>query len=149
MKATYESLWLSPLGIVILFATWTHCPFTFQLLSLFDIMVILGCTFLYALPGIPWDAFTLEIYPRCLPFILPLTQICLMSSVYCTILMSFERYVRICHLCQLRYNSWLSEGTFGTLIAFVTLFPVCFYMPRFFEMRSKEEERVIYELYQL
>ena len=82
-------------------------------------------------------------YPhRCLPVILPLTQMSLMASVYCTILMSFERYVRICHLCQLRYNSWLSEKTFGFLIAFVTVFPICFYMPRFFEMRSKEDIKV-------
>ena len=84
-------------------------------------------------------------YPhRCLPVILPLTQMSLMASVYCTILMSFERYVRICHLCQLRYNSWLSEKTFGFLIAFVTMFPICFYMPRFFEMRSKEDIKVIF-----
>ena len=30
-----------------------------------------------------------------------------MSSVYCTVLMSFERYVRICHLCQLRECSYM------------------------------------------
>ena len=52
--------------------------------------------------------------------------------------------LRICHLCQLRYNSWLSEKTFGFLIAFVTMFPICFYMPRFFEMRSKEDIKVIF-----
>jgi len=114
-----------------------------KLLSLFDIIVILGCSFLYGLPGVRWDLFELVIYPRCLPVILPLTQMSLMASVYCTILMSFERYVRICHLCQLRYNSWLSEKTFGFLIAFVTMFPICFYMPRFFEMRSKEDIKVV------
>ena len=57
---------------------------------------------------------------------------------------NLERYVRICHLCQLRYNSWLSEKTFGFLIAFVTVFPICFYMPRFFEMRSKEDIKLIF-----
>ena len=103
---------------------------------MYDIVVILGCSFLYALPGLAWDSFDKYIYPRLLPFILPLTQICVMVSVYCTILMSFERYVRICHLCQLRYNSWLSKRTFGILIGVVTLFPVLFYFPRFFEVRA-------------
>ena len=103
---------------------------------MYDIVVILGCSFLYALPGLAWDSFDKYIYPRLLPFILPLTQICVMVSVYCTILMSFERYVRICHLCQLRYNSWLSKRTFGILIGVVTLFPVLFYFPRFFEIRA-------------
>ena len=36
----------------------------FQLLSLFDIIVILGCSFLYGLPGVRWDLFELVIYPR-------------------------------------------------------------------------------------
>ena len=103
---------------------------------MYDIMVILGCSFLYALPGLAGKSFDLDIYPRFLPYILPLTQISVMVSVYCTILMSFERYVRICHLCQLRYNSWLSKRTFGILIGFVTLFPVLFYFPRFFEIRA-------------
>jgi len=103
---------------------------------MYDIVVILGCSFLYALPGLAGKSFDLDIYPRFLPYILPLTQISVMVSVYCTILMSFERYVRICHLCQLRYNSWLSKRTFGILIGFVTLFPVLFYFPRFFEIRA-------------
>ena len=71
----------------------------------------------------------------------------LAANQHCTIELGNptpERYVRICHLCQLRYNSWLSEKTFGFLIAFVTMFPICFYMPRFFEMRSKEDIKVIF-----
>ena len=115
--------------------------FALQLLSIYDIVVILGCSFLYALPGLSWKYFEVELYPRLLPYILPLTQISVMVSVYCTILMSFERYVRICHLCQLRYNSWLSKRTFGILIGFVTVFPVLFYFPRFFELRTYEEAR--------
>ena len=68
-----------------------------------------------------------------------------MASVYCTILMSFERYVRICHLCQLRYNTWLSKRTFGLLIGVVTLFPIAFYFPRFFELVSEPQGAIRYE----
>ena len=37
--------------------------FAFQILSFYDSLVLLGCSFLYALPG-TWDYFTVVIYPR-------------------------------------------------------------------------------------
>ena len=48
------------LGLVIYYMIYS----LFQLLSLFDIIVILGCSFLYGLPGVRWDLFELVIYPR-------------------------------------------------------------------------------------
>ncbi len=35
----------------------------FQILSFYDSLVVVGCSFLYALPG-TWDYFTVVIYPR-------------------------------------------------------------------------------------
>ena len=106
------------------------------------------------------DFFTMTIYietschcVNLFSFAQTFTQQWLFSQLF-TVLKSFESSesanfieklgLRICHLCQLRYNSWLSEKTFGFLIAFVTMFPICFYMPRFFEMRSKEDIKVIF-----
>ena len=58
---------------------------------------------------------------RCLPYVLPLAQISVMSSVYCTTLMSFERYARICYICQLRsfhtyytYNLEMGDSGFDS-----------------------------------
>ena len=52
---------------------------------------------------------------------------------------SFERYVRICFYCQLRDTSILSEENIKFYKCFVILFPVIFYIPKFFEVRSHHE----------
>ena len=60
-----------------------------------------------------------------------------MSSVYCTITMSIERYVRICHLCQMRTPTLLTETNFKFYIIAVVLGPLLFYAPKFFEIRTE------------
>ena len=67
--------------------------------------VVLGCAALYSLPD-HWEWFGTIAYPRLLPILLPVVQIAMMTSVYCTIVMSFERYVRICHICQMEQSSF-------------------------------------------
>ena len=67
--------------------------------------MLVGCTALYSLPN-HWVWFLDIVYPRALPVLLPLVQIAMMTSVYCTIVMSFERYVRICHICQLQQSNF-------------------------------------------
>ena len=66
----------------------------------------------------------------------------MMSSVYCTVIMSLERYVRICHLCQLRSSPYLTEDNFKYHVMAVTLGPLLFYAPKFFEIRT---ERTVQE----
>ncbi len=72
-----------------------------KILALYDLVVVIGCALLYAMPTL-WPFFKSSLYPRILPSLLPVVQIAMMSSIYCTVVMSFERYIRICHLCQLR-----------------------------------------------
>ena len=67
--------------------------------------VVVGCAALYSLPN-HWPWFSAVAYPRVMPVLLPLVQISMMSSVYCTIVMSFERYIRICRICQLEESSF-------------------------------------------
>ena len=67
----------------------------------------------------------------------PIVQIAMMSSVYCTITMSIERYVRICHLCQMRTPTLLTETNFKFYIIAVILGPLIFYAPKFFEIRTE------------
>lgn len=83
----------------------------FQILAVYDILVMLGCGMLYSLPNLS-DSFAREVYLYALPWILPLVQIAMMTSIYCTILMSFERYIRICHLCQLKSSKILTDDNF-------------------------------------
>ena len=43
-------------------------------------------------------------------------QIAMMTSVYSTIVMSFERYVRICHTCRLRSCKYITEENFKWVV---------------------------------
>ena len=102
----------------------------------YDLIVIIGCTTLYALPN-EWRFFQWQIYPFLLPWLLPIVQIAMLSSVYCTVVMSFERYVRICHLCQLQTSSVFTEENFKFYILAFTLGPFLFYTTKFFEIRTE------------
>ena len=59
-----------------------------KVLAYYDLVVIFGCSALYGLPN-EWSYFHWDIYPFLLPWLLPIVQIAMMSSVYCTIVMSF------------------------------------------------------------
>lgn len=52
--------------------------------------------------------------------------------------MSFERYVRICHMCQLRASNYLTEENFKYYVMAFTLGPLLFYAPKFFEIRTEQ-----------
>ena len=75
-------------------------------------IVVVGCAMLYALPNMKISLYRQVIFPLILPWLLPVIQIAMMSSVYCTTVMSFERYIRICHLCQLRDCSYITTANF-------------------------------------
>ncbi|CAB4054099.1 unnamed protein product [Lepeophtheirus salmonis] len=107
-----------------------------KLMAVYDLIVVIGCSFLYCLPNL-WSYYTYSIYPIILPWLLPIVQIAMMSSVYCTIVMSFERYIRICHLCQMRDSSYITQENFRFYLLSVIIMPVVFYIPKFFEIRAK------------
>ena len=72
-----------------------------KLLAVSDSFVVTGCALLYGLPGV-LEYYRVFVHPVIVPWLVPCTQIAIMVSVYCTVVMSYERYVRICFLCQLR-----------------------------------------------
>ena len=134
-------------------------------------MVVVGCAMLYALPNMKIGQYRQVIFPVILPWLLPVVQIAMMSSVYCTIVMSFERYIRICHLCQLRDCSYITMANFKWvpyyvkypwhsstknvyriieccsfsfryyIIAIIGV-PVLFYAPKFFELRTVDASSI-------
>ena len=59
----------------------------------------------------------------------PLVHIALMGSVYSTIAMSLERYLRLCRV------QIMSKKTFNACALLCILFPLGFYTPKFFEYR--------------
>ena len=52
---------------------------------------------------------------------------------------SFERYIRICFYCQLKETSILTDENIKYYKVFVIIFPILFYIPKFFEVHSHYE----------
>ena len=59
-------------------------------------------------------------------------------SIYTTILMSFERYVRIGHTCRLKDCSYMTDDNFKYYLLAIVLAPCVFYVPKFFELYAEE-----------
>ena len=73
--------------------------------------MVTGAALMYGLPDL-WFYYSLHIYPVILPYLLPIVQIAMMMSIYATIVMSFERYVRIGYTCRLLACSYITEENF-------------------------------------
>merc|ERR1712223_1648060 len=98
-------------------------------------MVATLCAILWSLPRI-WSYYEAYIFPYWSSFLLPMVKIVVMSSVYCTIVMSWERYVRICLVTRLTdsYHLYFGSIKFCAYILFIIIFPILFYIPKFFEV---------------
>ena len=77
-------------------------------LALSDLCVMVSGALLYGLPGIS-STYSHDIQPKISPYLLPMAQTSIMTSVYLAVLMSFERYIRICFTCQLRPFRCITE----------------------------------------
>lgn len=106
-----------------------------KILTAYDVAVVICCALQFALPVL-WSSYSTQVYPHILQYLLPVMHVAVMTSVYSTILISFERYIRICFYCQLRETSVLSEENVKYYKLFVILFPLLFYVPKFFEVRT-------------
>lgn len=106
-----------------------------KILTAYDVGVVICCALQFSLPSL-WLGYSQNIWPHIMPFLLPIMHITVLTSVYSTILISFERYIRICYYCQLRETSVLSEDNVKFYKLFVVLFPILFYVPKCFEVRS-------------
>ena len=83
---------------------------TLQILITSDTVVVFGCTMIWGIPNSElWEWYELFAYPILGPIIVPITQISMMISVYCTTLMSFERYTRIGKRCQMKDCSFITD----------------------------------------
>ena len=79
-------------------------------LSISDIFVVAGLLALFSLPNLSAD-FQLH-WPHIGPWLIPIVQIALLTSVYTTVLISLERYVRIVYVCNLRICRFFNKENF-------------------------------------
>ena len=49
-------------------------PLAFQILAIYDLIVMFGCVSLYSMPEL-WGWFSYRVYPYALPWFLPLVQV--------------------------------------------------------------------------
>ena len=73
-----------------------------KILAVYDSLVVVCVAVSYGLPDVLPAGYLDLHHPRVVQWMLPLTHVAVTTSVYCTVLISFERYVRICFFCQLR-----------------------------------------------
>ena len=71
------------------------------------------------------------IFKQCAQLIVTVTKL-----FFVFFLFSFERYIRICFYCQLRETRVLSDDNVKYYKLFVILFPMLFYIPKCFEVRT-------------
>ena len=81
------------------------------ILCLSDLVVVSGCFTIYGLTDV-WPSFNVYTYPHIAPWLIPIVQIALLTSVYATVLLSFERYVRIIYTCNLKHFKYFHEDNF-------------------------------------
>ena len=95
------------------------------------------------------------IFLPAIPFFLPLVHMALMGSVYSTIIMSLERYMRLCRV-QVYYVSTIDRQMYPLTYFYtmqnmsvkyatiycgiVVVFPMVFYFPKFFEYKYQKFE---------
>ena len=75
--------------------------------------MVIGAAMIYGLPDSEvWNYYNIQLFPVIVPYVMPITQIAMMISVYCTMVMSFERYVRIGRTCRLKASSYINDDNF-------------------------------------
>ena len=102
------------------------------LLATFDTAYIMLNILLFVVPGLS-EEYSRQGYAFLFaPTVMPITQIALTGSVYCTMAISVERYLVVCHPFYTTSKNWSAKRYMIPII----LFSVIYNLPRFFELRS-------------
>lgn len=101
------------------------------LLGIFDTAYILLNIMVFVVPGISEEYKKQGYHYLFAPTVMPITQIALTGSVYCTIAISIERYLTVCHPFYTASKNWSAKRYIFPIV----LFSVIYNLPRFFELR--------------
>ena len=101
------------------------------LLGIFDTAYILLNIMVFVVPGISEEYKKQGYHYLFAPTVLPMNQIALTGSVYCTIAISIERYLTVCHPFYTASKNWSAKRYIFPIV----LFSVIYNLPRFFELR--------------
>jgi len=102
-------------------------------LAVYDNLYIVLCMMIFSLPEIVEDYKKLGYHFYIAPKALAVMQISLTGSVYCTVCISIERYLTVCHPFYISAKHWSSKRYIIPIIIFSVLYNVS----RFFELRTE------------
>ena len=106
------------------------------LLAIFDITYIILNIWMFVVPGLSKPYHNRGYEYIFAPIAMPLTQICLTGSVYCTMAISVERYLTVCHPFYTASTKW-SAKRYIIPILFIS---VVYNFTRFFELSTVYNE---------
>lgn len=102
-------------------------------LAIYDTFYILLCIIIFAVPGLFEDYKKEGYHFYVVPAAIPMVQIALTGSVYCTLAISIERYLTVCHPFYTASKKWPAKN----YIVAIIIFSVLYNISRFFELRTK------------
>ena len=102
-------------------------------LAIYDTIYIVLCILVFSVPIVFEDFRKNGYHFYVVPKAIPIIQIALTGSVYCTVAISLERYLTVCHPFYLASKRWSAKRYILPIIIFSLLYNVS----RFLEMRTK------------
>ncbi|XP_023344148.1 FMRFamide receptor [Eurytemora carolleeae] len=104
-----------------------------KMLAVFDFIYIFTTLYLFSIPHIYPQLTTYDAYIEIIPFGLPLAQIGLTGSIYCTVAIAVERYTIVCH----PFFKFSAEWKARMYLIPIVVFSLLFNLPKFFELTTE------------
>ena len=113
-----------------------HFHYLMITLAFFDTTYIITCILVFSVP-LYFEGETIKpYYYYIVPKAIPIAQIALTGSSYCTGAISVERYLTVCHPFYSKQKRWSSKRYILPIVIFCLIYNA----PRFFELRTKVSE---------